>query len=46
MTELQESINDLKDGQVLQVYFDTIGKEDTDGRKERAGVYSRGAGSG
>ena len=44
MTELQESIKGLRDGQVLQVYFDRFGKEETgDGSKERTGVYPRGA---
>ena len=43
MEKIQETAKNLRDGQVLQVYFDTIGKEDTDGRKERTGVYPRGA---
>ena len=44
MNELNENIKTLKDGQVLKVYFDEIGKEETaDGSKERAGIYPRGA---
>ena len=43
MEKIKEVAKKLRDGQVLQVYFDTIGKENADGRKERTGVYPRGA---
>ena len=46
MNELKESIHKLKDGQILKVYFDRIGKEEADGRDERAGVHTRGAEAG
>ena len=34
------------DGQVLQVWFDSMGKEEDDGESERTGVHTRGAESG
>ena len=47
MTELQESISNLKDGQVLKICFDRIGKEEAVvGRNERSGIHSRGAEAG
>ena len=47
MTELQESISNLKDGQVLKICFDRIGKEELScGRNERTGIHTRGAETG
>ena len=44
MEKIQETAKNLRDGQILKVYFDEIGKEETaDGSKERAGIYPRGA---
>ena len=43
MTEVHESIKSLRDGQVLQIYFDALGKEEkVFERDERAGIYTRG----
>ena len=43
MKKIKERLKNLKDGQVLQVYFDSMRKEgDVNGGKERVGIYPRG----
>ena len=43
MEKVKEMVNGLKEGRILKVYFTGLEKEDADGRKERTGVYPRGA---
>ena len=42
MKDIKKKLNNLRDGQILQVNFDSMGKEADDGESERVGIHPRG----